>query len=297
MAHEIITPDEIPKWVPGRPTIRSPERGWDGVSLRGYRYGKSDVDVPAVRDYAVVAYVGGVTRMDRDLEGHAKHHDVGPGDVSLLSRAVESHWRWRDPIEVVHVYVTGDRLAELCADVYERDVATVELHDVLKASDPALYRTAMLIAAEARDRGGLGERSYVDALTCQLAIQLLRGHADTTFPELATRGGLSARELRAVTEFVEGHLDEPLSLAELAHTVSLSQYYFARRFREATGTTPHRFVTERRVHRAEQLLKNSTLPISVVANTCGFSDQSHLTRVVQQHLGTTPRAIRLSASR
>jgi len=99
-----------------------------------------------------------------------------------------------------------------------------------------------------------------------------------------------------VTEFIDAHLDQQLSLAQLAQTVALSQYHFARRFREATGTSPHRFVTERRVDRAQRLLTNSALPISVVANECGFSDQSHMTRVFQQWFGATPRAIRLRAS-
>jgi transcriptional regulator GlxA family with amidase domain len=76
---------------------------------------------------------------------------------------------------------------------------------------------------------------------------------------------------------------------------SLDDVHFARRFREATGTTPHRFVIERRVERAERLLTSSTLPISIVASACGFSDQSHLTRVFQQWLGATPRAVRLRA--
>jgi AraC family transcriptional regulator len=268
VTEKLIRPDELPQWVPGALTVTTPESGWDGVSVRGYRYTESDVGVPPMRDYLIVAYRHGITRMDREIHGGWKHEDLGPGDVSLLTRAAESHWHWPEDIEVVHVYLTGDRLAQICADVYGRDVASVELRDVLKAADPDLYRTAMLIADEAK-QGGLGGRCYVDALTCQLAIQILRRHADATFPELPIGGRLSAREIRTVTEFIDAHLDEQLSLAELAQTVSLSQYHFARCFREATGTTPHRFVTERRVERAERLLTSSALPISVVANACG----------------------------
>jgi AraC family transcriptional regulator len=295
VTEKLIRPDELPQWVPGALTVATPESGWDGVSVRGYRYAESDVGVPPMRDYLVVAYAHGVTRMDREIQGRWKHEDLGPGDVSLLTRAAESSWYWPEDIEVVHVYLTGDRLAQICADVYGRDVASVELRDVLKAADPALHHTAMLIADEAK-HSGVGGRCYVDALTCQLAIQILRRHADATFPELATGGRLTAREIRTVTEFVDAHIDEQLTLAALAQTVSLSQYHFARRFREATGTSPHRFVTERRVERAERLLTSSTLPISIVANLCGFADQSHLTRVFQQRFGTTPRAVRLGAS-
>jgi AraC family transcriptional regulator len=295
VTERLIRPDELPRWVPGALTVAAPARGWDGVSVRGYRYTESDVDVPPMRDYLIVAYADGVTRMDREVEGHWKHERLGPGDVSLLTRAAESHWHWPEDIEVVHVYLTGERLAQIGADVFERDVASVELRDVLKADDPALHRTAMLIAEEAR-QGGLGGECYVDALTCQLAIQMLRRHADATFPELPIGGRLSAREIRSVTEFVDAHLDERLSLRLLAQTVSLSQYHFARRFREATGTTPHRFVTERRVERAARLLRGSSLPISVIASSCGFSDQSHLTRVFRAHVGATPGEARLQAS-
>jgi AraC family transcriptional regulator len=99
-----------------------------------------------------------------------------------------------------------------------------------------------------------------------------------------------------VTEFIDTHLDQQLSLADLARTVSLSQYHFARRFRGTTGTTPHRFVTDRRVARAERLLKRSALPISVVASSCGFSDQSHLARIFKQRFGVTPREARVNLS-
>ena len=295
MTQRLILPDEVPQWVPGELTVANPDVGWDGVSVRGYRYDGSDVGVPPIRDYLIVAYKRGVTDMDREIDGRWKHEFLGPGDVSLLTRAAESHWHWPVDIEVVHVYLTAEKLAHICADVYERDVTSVELRDVLKADDPALHRIALQVAAEA-NTGEVGGRLYVDALTCQLAIRILRGHADTTFPELPTTGRLSAREVRTVTDFIDTHLDQQLSLADLAHTVSLSQYHFARRFREATGTTPHRFVTDRRVARAERLLKGSALPISIVASSCGFSDQSHLARIFKMRFGSTPRTVRLNPS-
>ena len=155
MTDQLIRPAELPRWVPGTQTLASPESGWDGMSVRGYRYTESDVGVPPMRDYLIVAYTHGVTRMDREVEGRWKHEDLGPGDASLLTRAAQSHWHWPEDIEVVHVYLTAGRLAEICADVYERDVASVELRDVLKAADPDLHRTAMLIADEAR-QGGIG---------------------------------------------------------------------------------------------------------------------------------------------
>ena len=73
MTEKLIRPDELPQWVPGALTVATPESGWDGVSVRGYRYAESHVDVPPMRDYLVVAYAHGVTRMDREIHGRWTH--------------------------------------------------------------------------------------------------------------------------------------------------------------------------------------------------------------------------------
>ena len=59
MTELLIAPDELPAWLPGTLTVRSPEQGWDGVAVRGYQYGASDVEVPPLRDHVVVAYRSG----------------------------------------------------------------------------------------------------------------------------------------------------------------------------------------------------------------------------------------------
>lgn len=61
MSLRMIDPSEIPLWVSGNATVQSPDTGWDGVSVAGFQYPGSDVDVPAISDFLVVAYMGGVT--------------------------------------------------------------------------------------------------------------------------------------------------------------------------------------------------------------------------------------------
>ncbi|QRK94081.1 hypothetical protein [Saccharopolyspora erythraea] len=60
----------MPIWVPGQLTVRNPEQGWSGMSVRGYRYLGSDVDVPPVRDFVVVAFHHGHTDLHRKIDGH-----------------------------------------------------------------------------------------------------------------------------------------------------------------------------------------------------------------------------------
>jgi AraC family transcriptional regulator len=287
MADDLIVPDQLPKWVPGHLTVHSPHVGWDGVSVRGYRYAGSDVEVPPMRDYLIVAYRRGQTPMRRRVEGEWIHETLGPGDVSLLTRAAESHWVWPADIEVVHVYLTQDELANTCRQMYERDVQDVELHDVVKADDPAIHRTAMLMAHEAA-QGAAGSRLMVDSLSCQLSVHILRRHADALFRESPGVNGLSFGQERTVRDYVDQHLQKSISLEDLACTVGLSRYHFARRFRQSTGTTPHEFVLRQRVERAKTLLHRTNTPLPDIACSCGFADQSHMTREFRKRVGLTP---------
>ncbi|WP_448624365.1 helix-turn-helix domain-containing protein [Geodermatophilus sp. URMC 64] len=287
MTQRLIAPDEVPSWVPGQLTVHSPDVGWDRLSVRGYRYGPSDVLVPGLRDYTIVAYRRGSTPMRRCIDGRWTAEDVVPGDVSLLTRATESHWVWPRDIEVVHAYLTRDELATTCRQMYEREVEDVELHDAVKASDPAVHRTVMQIAHEAAE-GAAGSKLMVDSLSCQLAVHVLRNHAHVLFRECSGTGGLSLGQERAVRDYVHEHLAETISLDDLAGVTGLSRFSFARKFRETSGTTPHGFVLRQRVERARTMLERTDIPLPDVAAGCGFADQSHMTREFKKRLGVTP---------
>jgi AraC family transcriptional regulator len=283
----LIRPEQLPTWVPGTLTVRSPDTGWDGVSVRGYRYAGSDVLVPPIRDFMIVAYRRGTTLMRRRVDRQWLSEQLAPGDVSLLTRAADSHWVWDNDIEVVHVYLTQHELAATCKQMYERDVQDVELHDEIRADDPAIHRTAMLIAQEAA-HGGAGSGLLVESLSCQLAVHILRRHAHVLFRESHTHDGLTFRQERTVRDYVQEHLGENLTLDELAASVTLSRYHFARRFRASTGTTPHEYVLQQRVARAQTLLIRTNYPLLDIAVICGFADQSHFNRVFKKHTGVPP---------
>jgi AraC family transcriptional regulator len=293
MAASLIVPDQLPVWVPGRLTVRSPDAGWQGVSVRGYRYDGSDVEVPPMRDYMIVAYRRGVTPMRRRFDSRWSEVSLGPGDVSLLTRAAPSHWVWPRDIEVVHIYLTEDELAATCQQMCDREVSDIELHDTLQAGDPAIHRTAMALAAEAA-RGGIGGSLLIESLACQLSVYILRRHAEVRFKEQEPARGLSPRQRHLINDYVKAHLDQSISLNDLAGALALSRYHFARGFREAMGVTPHEFVLRQRVARAQLLLRRTRAPLHEIASACGFADQSHMTRVFKKQLGLTPGQYRLA---
>jgi AraC-like DNA-binding protein len=107
-------------------------------------------------------------------------------------------------------------------------------------------------------------------------------------------GGLSAGAMRRVREFVDVHLGESIDLPMLAAVAGLSLHHFARQFKQSAGVTPHHYLTQKRLQRAQEMLAQTNLPLSEIAYAAGFSDQSHLARHFRHMLGTTPREFRWS---
>jgi len=102
------------------------------------------------------------------------------------------------------------------------------------------------------------------------------------------RGGLAAWQERRAKEMLMASLDASVSVNDLAMHCGLSVAHFARAFRQSTGVAPHRWLMDRRVERAKELLQVSKSSLSEIALVCGFADQSHFTRAFRQSVGITP---------
>ncbi len=141
----------------------------------------------------------------------------------------------------------------------------------------------------------LSLRSHISAVDAEFLMRpraALLSELERRFAVQPPRGGLSAGALRRVREFVESHLEDNISLDALAAQARLSVYHFARAFRHSTGVSPHRYVLEQRVRRAQQLLVRTDLPLASIASAVGFSDQGHFSRQFRGLVGTTPSSYR-----
>jgi AraC-like DNA-binding protein len=85
-----------------------------------------------------------------------------------------------------------------------------------------------------------------------------------------TRGGLPPAAMRRVNEYVETHLSDSVDLAELAGVAGLSVFHFARQFKQSAGVTPHHYLLQKRVERAQEMLARTNLSLSEIAIATGF---------------------------
>jgi AraC-like DNA-binding protein len=111
--------------------------------------------------------------------------------------------------------------------------------------------------------------------------------------EQGQRGGLPARMLRRIEEYIDVHLEKDLSVEVLASQFGISPSYFARSFRSSVGLAPHAYVMRRRILRAQELLASTELPLADIALATGFADQSHFCRRFREMTGVPPRTFRL----
>ena len=99
-------------------------------------------------------------------------------------------------------------------------------------------------------------------------------------------------QLKRVESLVSDQLTEDLPLAELAATVHLSPYHFARAFKASTGLSPHRYQMTARVERAKEMLATTGQSVTEIAYACGFSSSQHMATVFGRIVGVTPTEYR-----
>lgn len=133
---------------------------------------------------------------------------------------------------------------------------------------------------------------YAQTMANALAVQLLVHHSAHSKPIKIHAGGLSSKHRKLVVEFIHGHLDHHLGLDELASLVALSQYHFARAFKQSFGVSPHQYVIKKRIELSKALLSNKEATIHDVALDCGFSSPSHFAKCFRAHMGMTPKQFR-----
>jgi AraC family transcriptional regulator, transcriptional activator FtrA len=112
-------------------------------------------------------------------------------------------------------------------------------------------------------------------------------YIDTPMPTYA-----GADLLAEALGWAQAHLDEPVTIDELAARSAMSPRNFARRFGETTGTTPYRWLQQQRIERAQRLLETTDLPIDLVAARSGFGTADNLRKHFRRTVHASPNSYR-----
>lgn len=214
-----------------------------------------------------------------------------PGSMWIMPEGSRHGVRFQSNVEGVALAfdpLTFDRLVQSADGKHSLPI----MHS-LAACPPKidhLMRALMHESLDASADEGFGLECIATAIA--LAVCQHAGAVPVT-PKAGPR--LAPRQIRAVQAYVETHLHQPIALADLAATAGLSSFHFLRSFKGSLGSTPARYVLERRMERARYLLKVSNLPVSEIGIGVGFEDVSHFSRAFRRVVGVAPSVFRSAA--
>ncbi|HEX2317006.1 MAG TPA: AraC family transcriptional regulator [Thermomonospora sp.] len=276
----------------GRDVSRT-ERTWGGLRFAMARWkvgGEAEGLTHRSEHQIFVTLAGAGGRTAAEIEGERRYEGTEfPGAVTFIPSTRRRWSRYEgDGIHYASILLDPDLLGPV-----EGIPAGVTFTGFTNRPDPFVHQVVLALGEEAR-QGGAAGGLFADSVAGTLTLHLLRRYS--TLAPRATRRPpppLSGAALRRVLDHLHDDLGGDLRVATLADLAGVDRYRFARRFKAATGLTPHRYVTERRLERAARLLRSDAdLPIADIAHRVGFSSQSHLTTAFRRRYGTTPHAYR-----
>jgi len=284
------------------PDINAPNRSsdaglaWRGIDVERVCYPGGEYSTPALPAHYIVLHVGGAPMLLVQRRcGHTEHSVILPEDVLIVPAGTPNVCWHSEPAELVFIRLEPFLIAEAAAAT-GIDPARVEIKNNFGERDSQIGAISLTLMDETISPG-LGGHLYVESLTTQLIVHLLRRHAITPRLFSEPTGGLSPARLQRVLDFIGDQLERDLPLAEMAAAVHLSSYHFARQFKQAVGVSPHQYIIQQRVEAAKRLLARDDLTISQVAATVGFADHSHLTRYFKRLVGLSPAAYQRQITR
>jgi AraC family transcriptional regulator len=240
----------------------------------------------------------------RERPAHVGWHDgrlvevpaLGAGALSCLDLREAWTMDLSAPFDSFHTFIPWTAFDEITSELRRPRIEALNRRIGVEHRDETmlgLARSLNPVLARPEHATALFADHVFLAMVTHLAVTYGGLKTDTTQAHAAPKGRLLTRlEERRVTNRLLDDLAGDTSLSELATLCGLSRSHFIRAFKQSTGMPPHRWLLMQRVKRAKDLLRGTKTPIAEIAVTCGFADQSHLTRVFSKAFRISPGAWR-----
>jgi AraC family transcriptional regulator len=226
------------------------------------------------------------TPSERWLNGKFQHEFQRIGDTVIIPANVLHRSQWDREVRFMAVAVEPTLLQRVGQKYMNSDRIELIPH-FATVRDPLIFGILSSLR-ETVESGDVSNTLYIDQLKTTFAMHLLRKYCTTT-PNIADYcSGLSPSKLKKAIEYIQAHLNEEIKLMDIADRLGMSQYYFARLFKQSMHISPYQYVIQQRIDRAKHLLKTTSISMSEIAYQTGFSHQSQLTNQFRKIVGTTP---------
>ena len=239
--------------------------------------------------YEVLMFISGaVTYL---IEGKA--YDLRPGDIVLVNSRELHQAVIRDlqvPYERIVLWLDRSLVQVLSTETADLSGCfhTTDHKNVIRTDLEAQQRIRSLLnqILDLQHYHGFGRQLLDQACLTQLLVWLNHEMLDVSLRQKVDVR--KSRVIEDVIDYINQHLDEALRIDDLAERFFLSKFHLSREFREQTGTTLHRYILQKKLIQAKELILQH-LSITDVYQQCGFGDYSNFFRAFRNEFGMTPK--------
>ena len=208
----------------------------------------------------------------------------------LVPPGYATYWRFTGATDFAMFYFT-DHQTKLVSRLLALFEST---NEPLVFSHTLVSATAQEVFNELQ-KGRAADEPYIEKLVEVMLEKIYRALTTIGVGGLAPSHVHFSRLSKAL-QYIRGNLSSDLSVEFLANLTGVSQTHFRRLFQEALGTSVHQYVQGARLEQARKYLGTTSMPISRIAEECGFSSQSHLTTSFRKLYSATPAEYRSQLS-
>ncbi|GGP17710.1 helix-turn-helix domain-containing protein [Silvimonas iriomotensis] len=256
--------------------------GWQGFGAALVGIGQGTHRIAGTAQHRVGIHVGAPVRANCVCDGRRHARIQAHGDADVIPAGVDGVWTDDGDCTILRVWMSDEFVRATSEQLTCH--AAPPLRAQLQLRDARLQHLAWALQAELQ-ASEASDPLFAESLCAAMVVRLLGD-----VPSLQQRRyALTPRTAARVVDYIESHLAERLTLAELAALVDLSVPHFKVLFKTTLGQPVHRYIVQRRVERARDLLLHSALPASQIALDAGFAHQSHMAHWMNRLLGVSPR--------
>jgi AraC family transcriptional regulator len=267
--------------------VTSEGRGWRGVQADLMRV-TGGVTIPSNPWHRLCMNFGQAANTVVSCDSVRQQRVQAHGNFDLIPSGLEARVDG-EPRTFLRLLISQAVIEQVSHDL-DRDPGKTFLRPRLRSRDSRLENIAWAIKAEA-ESDAPSDTLFVECLTQALAVRLIEGPGEAGPIVFVEGQTLSIRQRKRLVEYVETHIDQPLTLSDLAGVAGISISHLKALFTRTFGISVHRYVLKARVEHATRLLQEGRLPQSEIAQAAGFSHQSHMARCIRQMTGVTPGTI------
>lgn len=255
--------------------------------------------IPAVAEPQLHWQISGhVTCEDRDLGRDWNTHTVEPGLLFLITSPDPYELRWKsvgkDPIVVMHATISLPLFARAAKELWGSAAKIPQLEEFNAVRDPTIISFLEMLRRELTEQE-TASPSFVQGIAQSLATHLLRTYRKEGAARPHRSSALPAFHLHQVLRKMEASLSDNINIGDLAAAVNLSESHFSRLFKGNTGFAPSQYLIRLRISKAQELLRDTALPITEIGMEVGYTSPSAFAHVFRKETGMTPHEYRDSA--